>query len=105
MNTKRAFGWALLALSVSFLAACSSINARGHIKGQAGIQGYDADTPITSPYEISGEVKFKVQTKKPILTIEVIDPGTVITTSVAGTKGRLDGSGTTDNGNTLIIRK
>lgn len=40
-----------------------------------------------------------------MLTIEVIDPATVIRTQVAETRGRLEGAGVADNGNTLIIRK
>lgn len=101
MNIKLLSLVALLPL----LASCSSANARGYIKGQAGVQAYNGDTPVTSPYEIDGHVKFKVQSTKPILTIEVLDPATVIRTQVAETRGRLEGSGVTDGGNTLIIRK
>lgn len=103
MNTKLVS--LLVAVLVLLLPSCSSPNARGYVNGKAGIQGYDGDDPITSPYEIDGHVKFKIQPKKPVLTIEVVDPSTVIRTTVSGTQGKLEGSGLTDNGNTLIIRK
>lgn len=73
--------------------------------GKAGIQGYDGDDPVTSPYEIDGKVKFKLQPKKPILTIEVEDPATVIRTQTQAGPVRVEGDGTADNGNTRIIRK
>ena len=104
MNTKLVLP--LLAVLALALPACASnVNARGSVKGHADVQGYDGDTPITSPYSIDGEVKFKIQPKKPILTIEVIDPGTVIRTQTAAGTMRVEGDGTTDDGNTRIIRK
>lgn len=105
MNTKLAL-LPLVAVLALLLAACSSSpNARGYVQGKAGIQAFNGDTPITSPYEIDGNIKFKLQPTKPVLTIEVLDPATTIRTTVSGVQGRIDGSGSTDNGNTLIIRK
>jgi len=105
MNTKLV-SLPLAVLGLLALPACSSnLNARGGIKGHADIQGYDGDTAITSPYSIDGEVKFKLQTKKPILIIDVIDPGTVIRTQTSAGPSRVEGEGLTDGGNTLIRRK
>jgi len=104
MNTKLAS--LLLAVLALALPACTSNpNARGTVKGHADIQGFDGDTPVTSPYSIDGSIKYKLQTKKPILTIEVLDPATVVHTQTVGGPARVEGSGLTDDGNTLIIRK
>lgn len=105
MNTKLVL-LPLVALGLLALPACSSdLNARGEIKGHAEVQGYSGDTAVTSPYVIDGDVKFKVQPKKPILTIEVIDPATVIRTQTVGGPARVEGDGITDDGNTRIVRK
>ena len=113
MNTKRASAWALLALFLAFsssLTACASKpEARGYIRGSAGLQVFESDKPdakpITSPDTVEGDFNFRANPwRKPFLVIEAA-PASVIRTTVGSTTGRLDGSGTTDEGKVLIIRK
>jgi hypothetical protein len=112
--------WLLVAACLVFassLTACSSRPvARGYVQGKAGLQAYESDAPdaapITAPYEIEGNVKVMINPwKKPIFTLEVLDETTTIHTTLspdvpgAGvTRGRLDGSGLTDEGKVLILR-
>lgn len=79
------------------------------MNGKAGVQVYENEKPdakpITAPYELEGNFKFVANPwRKPYLTITA-DQQTQIRTVQDGVQGRLDGSGVTDDGNTLIIRK